>query len=90
MKINLTFQSLFIVFLLLGCVTGENKNITSESKEEVGSVLPFQEPPTARIAGESLAESKHLRREHLGHLPKDAPNIIIIMNWLEEEVQIIY
>ena len=49
------------------------------SDETVGSVLPFPEPPSASIAGESLAESKHQRRAQQSHLPADAPNIIIVL-----------
>jgi len=44
-----------------------------------GSVLPFPEPPSASIAGKTLAESKHKWRTTPNRLPKDAPNIVIFM-----------
>lgn len=67
------------IFLLLssGC---QNKQVTSlDNTETSGSVLPFPEPRTASIAGESLSESKHQRRLRQNHLPADAPNIIIVL-----------
>ena len=44
-----------------------------------GSVLPFPPVPSASVAGATLAESKHQRRAEADHLPKDAPNILIIL-----------
>jgi arylsulfatase A-like enzyme len=44
-----------------------------------GSVLPFPKASSASIAGETLQESKHVRRVEASHLPKDAPNILIIL-----------
>jgi arylsulfatase A-like enzyme len=44
-----------------------------------GSVLPFPPVPSASIAAETLQESKHQRRAEPSHLPKDAPNIVIIL-----------
>ena len=44
-----------------------------------GSVLPFPPTPSASVAGQTLQESKHQRRVEKSHLPKDAPNIIIIL-----------
>ena len=34
---------------------------------------------SASVAGATLAESKHQRRAEPNHLPKDAPNIVIIL-----------
>lgn len=42
-------------------------------------VLPFPPTPTASIAGRTLQESVHKRRVEQKHLPKDAPNVIIIL-----------
>jgi len=42
-------------------------------------VLPFPTVPSASVAGESLAESKMIRRAQSDHLPKDAPNVVIIL-----------
>ncbi len=44
-----------------------------------GSILPFPPVPSASIAAETLQESKHQRRAEPSHLPKDAPNIVIIL-----------
>ena len=44
-----------------------------------GSVLPFPPTPSASVAGPTLQESKHQRRVETSHLPKDAPNILIIL-----------
>jgi arylsulfatase A-like enzyme len=67
-------------FFLVGCEHKNNQeSLQQGADQEVGAVLPFPEPPSASIAGESLSESKHQRRERQNHLPADAPNIIIIL-----------
>lgn len=43
------------------------------------SHLPFPPVPSASKAGLTMAESTHKRRVEASHLPKDAPNILIIM-----------
>ena len=44
-----------------------------------GSVLPFPPVPSASIAAPRLQDSKHQRRPEQSHLPKDAPNVLIII-----------
>ena len=44
-----------------------------------GPALPFPPTPSASIAAPSLQESKHQRRVEQSHLPKNAPNILIIL-----------
>ena len=44
-----------------------------------GSVLPFPPTPSASVAAPTLQDSKHQRRVETSHLPKDAPNILIIL-----------
>jgi len=44
-----------------------------------GSFLPFPPTPSASLAAPTLQESKHQRRVEKNHLPKDAPNILIIL-----------
>jgi arylsulfatase A-like enzyme len=44
-----------------------------------GSVLPFQSAPSASLAAPRLQDSKHQRRVEQNHLPKNAPNILIIL-----------
>ncbi len=49
------------------------------SSDTTGSVLPFPEPPSASTYGESILESKHVRRSHPSHLKAGAPNIVIVL-----------
>ena len=44
-----------------------------------GSVLPFPPTPSASVAGPTLQQSKHQRRVEPNRLPKDAPNILIVL-----------
>ncbi len=44
-----------------------------------GSVLPFPPTPSASVAGQTLQESKHARRVEPSRLPKDAPNILVVL-----------
>jgi arylsulfatase A-like enzyme len=44
-----------------------------------GSVLPFPPAPSASVAAPRLQDSKHQRRVEKSHLPKDAPNVLIIL-----------
>ncbi|HSI14301.1 MAG TPA: arylsulfatase [Chthoniobacter sp.] len=44
-----------------------------------GSVLPFPPTPSASKAGQTLQESVHRRRVEPERLPKDAPNILIVL-----------
>jgi arylsulfatase A-like enzyme len=44
-----------------------------------GSVLPFPPTPSASVAAPRLQDSTMTRRVEPGHLPKDAPNILIIL-----------
>ena len=51
----------------------------SPQKKPDGSVLPFAPTPSASIAGVTLQQSKHKRRVDKRRLPKDAPNILIVL-----------
>jgi arylsulfatase len=44
-----------------------------------GSVLPFPPTPSASVAAPRLQDSKHQRRVETSRLPKDVPNILIIL-----------
>ena len=44
-----------------------------------GSVLPFPPTPSASIAGPTLQESKHQRRQEPNRLRPGAPNILIVL-----------
>jgi arylsulfatase len=72
------FVQLAIIILVFGCRSNSPKEL-EQSVTPAGAILPFPSSPSASIAGESLAESKHVRRQQASHLPKDAPNIVIIL-----------
>ena len=44
-----------------------------------GPALPFPPTPSASVAAPTLQESKHQRRVEESHLPKNAPNVVIIL-----------
>ena len=44
-----------------------------------GSELPFKPEPSASVAGQTLQTSTMVWRKQPQHLPKDAPNIVIIL-----------
>jgi len=66
--------------ILFACQQKEIKTVdVVKSESENGSVLPFPEPPSASTYGESILESKHVRRTYPSHLPANSPNIIIVL-----------
>ncbi len=77
---NKFLSSLLLLTLFWGCKGDEPKtSITTNAGDYVGAVLPFPSVPSASVTGETLAESKHIRRAQPQHLPKDAPNILIVL-----------
>ena len=64
-----------IFILSLGLVAGP----ADASQASDGSILPFPPVPSASVAGQTLQESKMQRRVEPSRLPKDAPNILIIL-----------
>jgi arylsulfatase len=44
-----------------------------------GAILPFAPAPSASVAEPTLQQSTHQRRVEKSHLPKDAPNILIVL-----------
>ena len=80
----MAYQQRFLqVFLfIMTSVCGFSQQISSiqaDTNGMDGSILPFPGPPSASLAGETLQESIHKRRVYPSHLPKDAPNIIIVL-----------
>lgn len=71
--------SLTVLCLIMVCACTRPEQSSKTSSGASGEVLPFPPVPSASIAGESLAESKHIRRVQPDHLPKDAPNIVIVL-----------
>lgn len=52
---------------------------TKKEKNVNGKILPFPPIPTASVAGPTLAKSTHKRRPQPDYLPKDTPNVLIIL-----------
>jgi arylsulfatase len=53
--------------------------MTFAAAPDDGSVLPFPPTPSASLAGQTLQKSKHQWRVEKSRLPKNAPNILIIL-----------
>jgi arylsulfatase len=67
---KLFLASFFSLTLLQGAATGAPDD---------GSTLPFPPTPSASIAKPRLQDSTHHRGVEKSHLPKDAPNILIVL-----------
>ena len=63
-----------IVFALCGMISPIDAAPPSD-----GSVLPFPPVPSASKAGPTLQQSVHKRRVEPDRLPKDAPNVLIVL-----------
>ncbi len=77
----LLFIHVFAIVLLLsiGCNQSGSKSADANAEVKAGAVLPFPEPSSASTYGESILESRHVRRSYPNHLPADAPNIVIVL-----------
>ncbi len=67
----------FSLLLLCGCAVPAWAQGAAAPND--GSVLPFPPAPSASVAAPRLQDSKHQRRVETSHLPKDAPNVLIIL-----------
>ena len=67
-------KALFISALVLVIFQG-----AATAAPDDGSVLPFSPAPSASVAKPRLQDSNMHRRVEKDHLPKDAPNILIIL-----------
>ena len=58
-----------------------NNNLIPEdtAPADTHTALPFPRPPTASVAGASLADSSHTWRKAPARLAADAPNVLIVM-----------
>ena len=63
-----------LIFLILLSTPVQAAGIPKE-----GSILPFPPTPSASVAGPTVQTSKHQRRVEKNRLPKDAPNILIVL-----------
>ncbi len=60
-------------------VVGAARASAQQAAPSDGSVLPFPPVPSASVARPTLQESKLANRAQPDHLPKDAPNVLIIL-----------
>lgn len=68
-----------IACLFLPLTVSAASEDTSKSEKSVGAVLPFAPPPNKSIAKATLAESTLAKKSVVSHLPKDAPNILVVL-----------
>ncbi|MDQ6473099.1 arylsulfatase [Flavobacterium sp. LHD-80] len=73
--------ALFLIFSLFLQCNKKTENVKSDNQESIinGDTLPFSEPKSASTYGESILDSKHIRRQTPSHLPEDSPNVVIIL-----------
>jgi arylsulfatase A-like enzyme len=81
---NFKALSTIVVAALLAMVLSTvdlivSPQLAAAAEANDGSVLPFPPVPSTSVAGETLQDSTMVRRAEPNHLPKDAPNIVIIM-----------
>ncbi|NVO13531.1 MAG: arylsulfatase [Rhodoplanes sp.] len=67
------------LFLALGIATPALSQSAAPAVPADGSVLPFPTVPSASVAAPRLQDSTHQRRAEASRLPKDAPNIVIVL-----------
>lgn len=86
MKVSANKSSTLFVAAALGAISafGLLSHASAQHAQNApaaadGFVLPFPPVPSASVAAETLQESIHKRRAEPSHLPKDAPNVIIIL-----------
>jgi arylsulfatase A-like enzyme len=78
-KSTLLLLGLMVMLIMCHSRTEQSTETKSGDTTQTGEVLPFKPVPSASVAGESLAESKHVRRAQPAHLSKDAPNILVVL-----------
>src|SRR5882724_7111964 len=78
-KFSYGLIAVLIILIGAGCNQPRSQNAETNTADTSGVVLPFPEPPSASTYGESILESKHVRRAYPRHLPADAPNIVIVL-----------
>ena len=65
---------------LLAALLGASSGLTARAATpNDGSVLPFPPTPSASVARPRLQDSVHQRRVEPDRLPKDAPNVLIVL-----------
>ena len=66
-----------LTLIAIGCGSVQSADLNTTPTD--GSVLPFPPTPSASVAEPRLQDSTMTRRVEKDHLPKDAPNILIIL-----------
>ena len=69
----------FGLLLLASVAAGSASAAETATTTASGAVLPFAPVPSASVAAPRLQDSRHVRRDEPDHLPKDAPNILIVL-----------
>ncbi len=72
-------RAVLVLAAIIGATTLSPVFAADATRPSDGSVLPFPPAPSTSIAAPTLQESKLQRRVEESHLPKDAPNILIIL-----------
>ncbi len=67
------------VILIAGCDQPKQSNNLGINQNQDGSILPFPAEPSTSQTGQTLAESKLAPWPKTSHLPKDAPNVLIVL-----------
>ena len=80
-QISLLKISLLLIFTILFNVKSKvwAQNNPNSGKFSYGSVLPFPKEPLTSITAETIAKSKLVHPSVKNHLPKNAPNIVVIL-----------
>src|SRR5438034_5551995 len=68
-------MSLKLVTGLLTATLSAGFAISAAAQE----ILPFQPKPSGSTAGRTMQESTYSPLQPLNHLPKDAPNILVVL-----------
>ena len=75
-----TVKVVLSIWLIIGLYTEFFvQRATAAESAEAGEVLPFPRAPMGGTVGPTMQQSVHKWREQPRHLPRDAPNILIIM-----------
>ena len=76
---KLRLLTLTLALCLISGAFGPVQAVDKAAAPADGSVLPFPPVPSASVAGPTLQESKHQRRQEPNHLPPGAPNVLIVL-----------
>jgi len=78
-QVRLSSGIVLLAVAALASASCADGTVQERPTQEDGAVLPFEPAPMGGVAGPTLQQSEHKWREQIGHLPEDAPNILIVM-----------